>query len=91
MRHWKKQLSALACLGVLTVGTMGCESTSDTIRRNPKATAGTVGGAATGALIGGVIGHQSDNTGTGALIGGATGAAVGGVVGHEMDRQDRRR
>lgn len=45
-----------------------------------------VGGAA-GAIIGGIIGHQNDETPEGALIGGAVGAIAGGLIGKNQDRQ----
>ncbi len=44
-------------------------------------------GAATGALAGGVIGHQSGNRDKGALAGALLGATAGGFVGHRMDQQ----
>ncbi len=48
-------------------------------------TTGTLGGAATGALVGGVAGHNIDgiNKGQGAVAG----ALVGGLVGNQMGRQ----
>ena len=45
-------------------------------------------GGAAGAIIGGVIGHQNDETAEGALIGGAVGALAGGVVGNNRDRYE---
>lgn len=42
-------------------------------------------GGLTGAVIGGVIGHQNDETAEGALIGGAVGAIAGGVMGKQRD------
>lgn len=45
-------------------------------------------GAATGAVIGGVVGHQVDED-DGAVIGAALGAIAGGAVGNYMDRQQR--
>lgn len=43
-----------------------------------------VGGVA-GAIAGGIIGHQNDETPEGALIGGAIGALAGGLVGRSQD------
>lgn len=44
-------------------------------------------GGATGAVIGGVIGHnKKDQTAEGALIGGAVGAVAGGLIGHQRDQ-----
>ncbi len=48
-------------------------------------TTGALGGGATGATAGGIIGHQSGRTTEGALIGGALGALSGAVVG--LDKQ----
>lgn len=44
----------------------------------------TVGGV-TGAVIGGIIGHQNDEVPEGALIGGAVGAIAGGLLGRAQD------
>jgi uncharacterized protein YcfJ len=44
-------------------------------------------GGLTGALIGGVIGHQNDEVAEGALIGGAVGAIAGGVIGNTRDQE----
>ena len=45
-----------------------------------------VGGIA-GAVIGGIIGHQNDETPEGALIGGAVGAIAGGLLGNAKDQE----
>ena len=42
-------------------------------------------GGLTGAVIGGVIGHQNDEAIEGALIGGAVGAVAGGIAGRNRD------
>lgn len=44
----------------------------------------TVGGV-TGAVIGGIIGHQNDEVPEGALIGGAVGAIAGGLLGRAQE------
>lgn len=44
-------------------------------------------GGLTGAVIGGIIGHQNDETPEGALIGGAVGAIAGGLLGNAKDQQ----
>ncbi len=49
----------------------------------------TVGGVA-GAVIGGIIGHQNDETPEGALIGGAVGAITGGLIGRAQDNDLQR-
>ncbi len=48
-----------------------------------------VGGAA-GAIIGGIIGHQNDETPEGAIIGGVVGAVTGGLLGKAKDQQINR-
>ncbi len=48
---------------------------------------GTVIGAGTGAVIGGVIGKRSDNTAVGAILGATIGGTVGAVIGSRMDKQ----
>ncbi len=45
-----------------------------------------VGGAA-GAIIGGIIGHQNNETPEGAIIGGVVGAVAGGLAGRAKDQQ----
>jgi len=47
---------------------------------------GALLGGVTGALIGGVVGHQNKETTEGALIGGAVGAIAGGVFGNKRDQ-----
>ena len=47
---------------------------------------GALLGGVTGALIGGVVGHQNKETTEGALIGGAVGALAGGVIGNKRDQ-----
>ena len=46
-------------------------------------------GGLAGAVIGGIIGHQNDETAEGALIGGAVGAIAGSLLGEEKDRQSQ--
>lgn len=48
---------------------------------------GVLIGGASGAVLGGVIGHQSDNTVVGAILGGVVGGAAGGIIGNYMDKQ----
>ncbi|QDV22039.1 glycine zipper domain-containing protein [Aureliella helgolandensis] len=50
-------------------------------------TGGAAVGGAAGAIIGGIIGHQNDETPEGALIGGAVGAITGGLLGRAKDNQ----
>jgi hypothetical protein len=51
----------------------------------PNEARGSVIGAATGAIAGGIIGHQSCNGLEGALIGGALGSLAGAVIGNSQD------
>ena len=48
---------------------------------------GAAVGGATGAVIGGLIGKQTDKTTGGALIGGAVGAVAGGMMGRSYDQE----
>jgi len=48
---------------------------------------GVLIGGASGAVLGGVIGHQSDNTVVGAILGGVVGGVAGGIIGNYMDKQ----
>lgn len=50
-----------------------------------RTTGGAAVGGAAGAIIGGIIGHQNDETPEGALIGGAVGAITGGLIGRAQD------
>jgi|688.fasta_scaffold00009_31 outer membrane lipoprotein SlyB len=50
-------------------------------------TQGAAVGGVTGAVIGGLIGKQTDKTTGGALIGGAVGAVAGGMMGRNYDNQ----
>ena len=52
-----------------------------------RTTQGAAVGGATGAIIGGIIGHQNHETPEGALIGGAVGAIAGGLIGRNQDNQ----
>jgi surface antigen len=51
-----------------------------------KAQTGVVGGAAAGALLGQIIGKDTEAT----LLGAAIGGVLGYIVGNEMDKYDRR-
>lgn len=48
---------------------------------------GAVIGGTAGAVIGGIIGHQNDETPEGAIIGGLVGAVAGGLAGKAKDQQ----
>jgi Glycine zipper/Prokaryotic membrane lipoprotein lipid attachment site len=47
---------------------------------------GAAAGGAAGMLVGGIIGHQSHDTGAGMLIGGAVGAVTGAAVGSQIQK-----
>jgi hypothetical protein len=49
---------------------------------------GAVTGGLLGAVAGGVIGHQSHDTGAGMLIGGAVGAVAGAAVGSQIQKPE---
>ena len=69
------------------LGLLCCHATYGQSYRNQDA---AIGGLA-GAVIGGIIGHQSDETPAGALIGGAVGAVTGSWIGDSKDQQVARR
>jgi outer membrane lipoprotein SlyB len=73
----KKFIVAIALTSVIS---------SQAVAQN-KTRQGAVVGGLTGAVIGGVIGHQNKETPEGALIGGAVGAIAGGVIGNVKDKQ----
>lgn len=73
------------CLASLLVGTLAGEGVAQNQTRD-----GALLGGVTGALIGGVIGHQNKETTEGALIGGAVGAIAGGVIGNQKQQQMER-
>lgn len=52
---------------------------------------GAILGGVAGAVIGGIVGHQNDETPEGALIGGAVGAIAGGMIGNQREQQQRLR
>jgi len=49
---------------------------------------GAATGGALGALAGGIIGHQSHDTGAGMLIGGAVGAVTGAAIGSQIQKPE---
>ncbi|HYL82260.1 MAG TPA: glycine zipper domain-containing protein [Candidatus Acidoferrum sp.] len=71
----------LAVVLVTVLGVGGCA----TIQENPKTAIGAGAGAAGGALLGGLIGHNT----TGVVVGGLAGALAGGAIGYYLDRQDK--
>jgi outer membrane protein OmpA-like peptidoglycan-associated protein len=90
----KKILIFLMLSGVLLTG---CKSPQkvQTSSEKPKSgmnktTKGTIIGASSGAVIGGILGNKSRNTAIGAIIGAAAGGAIGAVIGNKMDKQAKK-
>jgi outer membrane lipoprotein SlyB len=61
----------------------GCQSASN-------ADQGALFGGATGAVLGGIVGHQLHSTAAGAVIGAGAGALTGAVVGNKIDESEAR-
>lgn len=76
----------LSVLAVTLLAASGCVRYPYGYRDYPNATLG----AATGALVGGVLGHQLDHD-DGTLAGAAAGAVIGGTLGYNADRAARYR
>ena len=74
----------LICLVVGGSGT--CSTAQAQSYRNQDAATGGIAGA----ILGGIIGHQNDETPEGALIGGAVGAIAGGILGNARDQEVQR-
>jgi outer membrane protein OmpA-like peptidoglycan-associated protein len=75
-----RRILAVVVVGIVAAMlSMGCAMTSRD--------RGILIGGASGAVLGGVIGHQSDNTAVGAILGAAVGGAAGGIIGNYMDNQ----
>ena len=76
--------------GVMTVTLMlflaGCVTPA-----GPHETGGAVLGGATGAIVGGALGHGGGHGAAGAVIGGALGALAGALVGKDIDEATRMR
>ncbi|HIG26515.1 MAG TPA: hypothetical protein EYQ50_01450 [Verrucomicrobiales bacterium] len=66
----------------LTLIFQGCSSSGPNTKR------GAVGGGALGAIVGGIIGHQSGRGLEGAAIGAGVGAVGGGVLGNAKDQEN---
>ncbi len=77
-----KKIINISIIVIMGAALSGCET------YGPNAKKGTVIGASSGALLGAIIGHQSDETGEGALLGAVTGAMVGGFRGINKDRKE---
>ncbi len=66
---------------VLGLAVSGCTSSTVNTKR------GTAIGAGAGAILGGIIGHQSGRGLEGAAIGAGAGAILGGVTGSAQDEK----
>lgn len=77
---WMKKLVSFNTL-VLVSLLVGCAPRNHTER-------GALVGSTAGALLGGVIGHQSGNTHDGAVLGALAGGVTGAVVGNAEDQKE---
>lgn len=75
-----RKVAYILLLVLVVGGVYGCASMSSRDR-------GVLIGGASGAVVGGAIGHQSDNTAIGAILGAVVGGAAGGIIGNYMDKQ----
>ena len=66
---------ALSALGAVSLLSVSCDTTT-----------GALAGGGTGALVGGIVGHQTGHTAAGAIIGGGVGAVTGGMIGNQQKR-----
>ncbi|HEV2970786.1 MAG TPA: glycine zipper domain-containing protein [Pirellulales bacterium] len=78
-----RSLAVSSTLGFLALLATGCQSTSN-------ADQGALFGGATGAVLGGIVGHQLHSTAAGAVIGAGAGALTGAVVGNKIDESEAR-
>lgn len=70
-------MKKLLYLWVLAIVVMGCTTSQK----------GAAVGGITGATIGGIIGHQTDDDLTGAAIGGAVGTVGGMIIGEKLEKK----
>jgi uncharacterized protein YcfJ len=73
--HTMRKTLILSALGAASFLSVSCDTTT-----------GALAGGGTGALVGGIVGHQTGNTAAGALIGGGVGAVTGGMIGNQQQR-----
>ena len=78
----KNNLGLLAGAAALLIA--GCESGAGMMANNQSAAMGT----SSGAIAGGVIGHQINND-NGRYVGAVTGALAGAAIGNYMNRQQQ--
>jgi surface antigen len=73
-----KKLSVFLCtLSLSALVLSGCTQTEE----------GAAGGALAGGALGGIIGHQSGETGAGAAIGAVGGGLIGAAIGHSNEER----
>ena len=80
------KISSIAALVLVLVCSAAAQA--QLIPYNPRVERGATVGGVAGAIIGGVIGHQNDETPEGAIIGGAVGAVTGGIIGHAQNQRE---
>jgi outer membrane protein OmpA-like peptidoglycan-associated protein len=71
---------SIILIGLLMMSLLGCASMT-------KSQKGAIIGSSAGAVVGGIIGKQSDNTAEGAILGAVVGGIAGGIIGNYMDKQ----
>lgn len=90
----KKVLFTVVLAGVLFAGCSSAQKAQKTSQTKEskmnKTEKGAVIGAASGAVVGAIIGNKSKNTAIGAIIGATAGGAVGAVIGNKMDKQAKK-
>ena len=69
----------------LVVALTSCQTTKE----NPNTAKGAGIAAVAGALVGGIIGHQTGNREKGALAGALLGGGIGAAAGHRLDKQQK--
>jgi outer membrane protein OmpA-like peptidoglycan-associated protein len=75
-----KRAVSFILIGFLMMSLLGCASMT-------KSQKGAIIGSSAGAVVGGIIGKQSDNTAEGAILGAVVGGIAGGIIGNYMDKQ----
>ena len=78
-------LRTIAVFIIVTLLLSACAQTGETVRNNPKATAGGMLGAAGGGLIAAAAGGGAAGIIGGVLIGGL----LGGAIGNALDQKDK--
>jgi len=76
---------------IILAGASALAFTSCAEPNGPNTQRGAVAGGLGGAVLGGIIGHQSGRGLEGAAIGGAAGAGAGALYGNAQDQEQRRR